>query len=196
MKGTVPERILDLYRKHSDVAARFFDSSAPQVAAVADLCINALRACRKILLFGNGGSAADAQHLAAELVNRFSDCRRALPAVALTTDASILTSVANDDDFSRVFARQVEALGHAGDVAVGLSTSGRSRNVLDALSVAKEMSLVTVGFTGAEVGEMAKLCRCIISVPTSDTPRVQEIHLLVGHIICQLVDDAFMTADA
>ena len=183
-------RIRELYAAHAEAAERFFASSTVAVAETAAACITALRGGRKILFFGNGGSAADAQHLAAEFVNRYATDRPALPSIALTTDTSILTSISNDSSFERVFARQVEALGGAGDVAVGLSTSGRSSNVLEALRVARAAGLVTIGLTGVDPGPMRELCRHLISVPSRDTARIQEIHILVGHVICQLVDDA------
>jgi D-sedoheptulose 7-phosphate isomerase len=175
-------------RAHAEAAERFFGESSDKVAEVAGVLARALRAGRTIFFFGNGGSAADAQHLAAEFVNRFSADRPALAALALTTDTSVLTSVGNDSAFSRIFARQVEALGRRGDVAVGLSTSGRSPNILEGLGAARDRGLVTVGFTGADGGEMAGLCRHLIRVPSRETPRIQEVHILVGHILCGLVD--------
>ncbi len=189
------ERILAMARQHSVVTERFFAESSHLVDAVAATLIDALRAGRKLLFFGNGGSAADAQHLAAEFVNRFAIERRALPAIALTTDSSILTSIGNDYEFSRIFARQVEALGQSGDVAVGLSTSGRSANVLEGLRAARRAGLATVGFTGEGGSAMKELCDHLLGVPSTETPRIQEMHLLAGHILCQLVDDAFDPAN-
>jgi D-sedoheptulose 7-phosphate isomerase len=144
----------------------------------------------KVLVFGNGGSAADAQHLAAELVGRFARDRRALPAVALTTDASILTSVANDMGYAQVFRRQIEAHGRPGDVAIGISTSGRSANVLEALRAAREAGLLTVGLTGNGGGQVAGLVDHLIDVPHADTARIQEVHAMVVHILCQIVEEA------
>jgi D-sedoheptulose 7-phosphate isomerase len=184
------ERIRGLYRDHTEAAEAFFAVGIPAVAAVAEAFVTALRSGRNLLFFGNGGSAADAQHLAAEFVNRFAGDRPALPAIALTTDTSVLTSIGNDSAFSRIFARQVEALGRPGDVAVGLSTSGRSPNVLEGLRAAQERGLVTVGFGGGDGGGMAGLCRHLLLVPSRSTPRIQEIHILAGHVICQLVEDA------
>jgi D-sedoheptulose 7-phosphate isomerase len=179
-----------LYREHAEAAREFFASGAEQVGAVAGAFIESLRAGRTLFFFGNGGSAADAQHLAAEFVNRFARDRPGLPAIALTTDASVLTSIGNDFSFDRVFARQIEALGRAGDVAVGISTSGRSPNVLAGLRAARERGLTTVGFTGGDGGTMRGLCDRLVLVPSRMTPRIQEVHILVGHIVCQLVDDA------
>jgi D-sedoheptulose 7-phosphate isomerase len=182
--------VQEIHASHAAVAERFFRSSTQEVLEVADLFVRALKADRTILFFGNGGSAADSQHLAAEFVNRFVASRPALPALALTTDTSVLTSIGNDEAFARIFARQLEAIGRAGDVAVGISTSGRSANVLEGLRVARARGLVTVGFTGGNGGEMQSLCRRLILVPSAETARIQEVHILVGHILCRLVDDA------
>ena len=143
----------------------------------------------KVLLFGNGGSAADAQHLAAEFVNRFLIDRIPLPAIALHTDTSILTSISNDFSFSAVFSKQVRALGKPGDIAWGISTSGSSNNVVEGLVVAKEKGLVTIGFTGAGGGAMKDCCDYLLEVDSDYTPRIQEVHILMGHIICEIVED-------
>jgi D-sedoheptulose 7-phosphate isomerase len=189
--GRVAARIRELHRAHAEAAEGFFAAGGAAVLArTADTFAAALRARRTLLFFGNGGSAADAQHLAAEFVNRFARDRPALAALALTTDSSVLTSIGNDDDFARIFARQVEALGRPGDVAVGISTSGRSANVLEGLRAARDRDLVTVGFTGRDGGGMADLCRHLVSVPARETARIQEVHILAGHILCQLVDEA------
>ena len=149
----------------------------------------ALKAGGKILLFGNGGSAADAQHLAAEFVNRYAMERPPLPAIALTTDTSALTAIANDYGTLELFAKQVRALGRAGDVAIALSTSGKSANVLRALEVCRELGIHTIGLTGGDGGPLAKMvdhCLCVSS--TSATPRIQEVHILLGHIMCEMID--------
>jgi D-sedoheptulose 7-phosphate isomerase len=143
---------------------------------------------KKILWCGNGGSAADAQHMAAEIVGRFRRERRGLPSIALTTDTSILTAVANDYGYEAVFSRQVEALGNEGDVLVAISTSGNSPNVVKAVEMAKELGLVTVGFTGAGGGRLATLADFLFAVPTKDTARVQEAHSLVAHVLCDWVE--------
>ena len=160
------------------------------VARAAEVIIGAFARGGRLFIFGNGGSAADAQHMAAELVGRFAKERKALPAVALTTDASILTSVANDYSFDRVFARQVEALGRAGDVALGISTSGRSTNVIAALQAAQSAGLHTVALTGRDGGAIGALVDTHINVPDSTTARVQEVHRTLIHAICELVEDA------
>jgi D-sedoheptulose 7-phosphate isomerase len=191
---TGEKRIRAMARAHQEAVSAFFESSTSTIDAVAAALIGALRSGHKLLFFGNGGSAADAQHLAAEFVNRFAAEREALPAIALTTDTSILTSIANDYDFARIFSRQVEALGQRGDVALGLSTSGGSTNVLEGLRAARARGLVTIGFTGAAGGAIGSHCDHLIAVPSPDTPRIQEVHIIAGHIICQLVDDAFAPA--
>jgi len=183
------ERIRDLSLEHAGVVEKFFASESPSVEAVAAAFVAALRSGRTLFFFGNGGSAADAQHLAAEFVNRFAADRPALSALALTTDTSVLTSIANDSEFSRVFARQIEALGRPGDVAVGISTSGRSVNVLEGLRAARAGRLVTVGFSGEADGAMRDLCDHVIRVPSRTTARIQEVHIVVGHILCQIVDE-------
>jgi D-sedoheptulose 7-phosphate isomerase len=157
-------------------------------ATVAARLAEALRAGGKLLICGNGGSAADAQHWAAELVSRFNYDRPGLAAIALTTDSSILTGIANDYGYERVFARQVEALGRPGDVLFALSTSGRSPNVLAALAAARQGGLATVGFTGAGGTAMAPLCDLLLGVPSDSTPRIQEGHLVLGHTICAMVE--------
>ena len=144
-----------------------------------------------LLIFGNGGSATDAQHLAAELVGRFQRERRALPAIALTTDASVLTAITNDYAFERVFSRQVEALGKRGDVAFGISTSGRSTNIVAALEAARARSLQTIALTGRDGGAVGRAAAIHINVPSDSTPRVQEVHRTVLHIICDMVERAF-----
>lgn len=142
----------------------------------------------KVLLFGNGGSAADAQHLAGEFVNRFLFDRPALAAISLSTDTSVITCVANDACYEAVFSRQIEALGREGDLAWGISTSGNSANVLKAIKTAKEKKLLTVGFTGGNGGKLAEMVDLPLVVPVRSTPRIQEIHITAGHIICELVE--------
>ena len=151
--------------------------------------ISAYRKRNKLLIAGNGGSAADAQHIAAELVNRFGFDRPGLNAIALTTDTSILTSVGNDSGFEKIFARQVDALGIEGDVFIALSTSGNSGNLIEALKVCRGKKIVTIGLTGSTGGKMAGLCDICIKIPSNDTPRIQEVHMLIGHIICSIVEE-------
>ncbi len=162
------------------------------VTEAAATIIEALRQDGRVLTFGNGGSAADAQHVAAELVGRFLRERRSLAAVALTTDTSILTSVANDHSFDRVFARQIEGLGRNGDVALGITTSGRSPNIIAGFQVARSQGLRTIGLTGGDGGVMGPLVDIHINVPSTSTPRVQEVHRTLLHVICDLVERAFV----
>ena len=143
----------------------------------------------KVLLAGNGGSAADAQHIAGELVNRFYFDRPGLPALALTTDTSILTAVGNDHGFSSLFARQINALGNEGDVFIGISTSGNSPNIIEALRKCREEKIFTIGLTGSSGDKMKDLCDICLSVPSDETPRIQEMHILIGHIICRIVEE-------
>jgi len=165
------------------------ETLGPKIEEAGHAIASAILKGKKWLIFGNGGSAADAQHLAAEFVNRYVRDRPALPALALTTDTSVLTSIANDSEFKSVFARQVEAIGRPGDVAVGISTSGGSANVIEGLRTARARRLVTIGFCGEEGGAMRGLCDHLISVPSKTTARIQEVHILVGHILCQIVEE-------
>ena len=158
------------------------------VERAADLCVEAVTTGRKVLLAGNGGSAADAQHIAAEFVSRFAYDRPGLPAFALTTDTSALTAIGNDYGYEVLFARQVQAVGVAGDVFIGLSTSGRSPNVLAALREARAKGLRTIGLTGSTGQAMEPLCDLLLRVPAVETPKIQEAHITLGHIICGLVE--------
>jgi phosphoheptose isomerase len=175
---------------------RVRDGDGTPVIDAADAIVAALKRGSKVLVFGNGGSAADAQHTAAELVGRFQLERVALAAVALSTDTSVLTSIANDYAFERVFARQVEALGRAGDVALGISTSGGSPNVVAALEVAHGLKMQTIALTGADGGAVGSAAAIHINVPSPITARVQEVHRTLLHVICELVEISFAhTAD-
>jgi D-sedoheptulose 7-phosphate isomerase len=159
------------------------------VAQAAMQIVKSLRAGGKVLFFGNGGSAADAQHLAAEFTGRYLKERRALPALALHGNSSAVTAIGNDYGFDLVFARQMEALGKDGDVAVGISTSGNSRNVLRALEVARSKGIYTVALTGASGGAMKNVADCTLCIPSEETPRIQECHILTGHIICEIAEE-------
>lgn len=161
-----------------------------RIEAAAEACIVALSNGRKVLLAGNGGSAADAQHIAGEFVSRFAFDRPGLPAIALTTDTSILTAIGNDYGYDKLFARQVQAHGHKGDVFVAYSTSGKSPNVIAALEEAKSRDLVCIGMTGNRGGPMMELCDHYLDVPSADTPKIQEGHAVLGHILCGLVERA------
>ncbi len=152
-------------------------------------CINALKNGRKILLVGNGGSAADSQHIAAELVSRLNYDRPGLCAIALTTDTSALTAIGNDYGYDRVFARQIEAVGQEGDVLIAISTSGNSSNIMAALEAARAKGISTIGLTGKSGGKMGGMCDIALKMPSSNTPNIQECHIMFGHIICQMIED-------
>jgi D-sedoheptulose 7-phosphate isomerase len=158
------------------------------ITRIAEVIVDAYRQGKKVVWFGNGGSAADAQHLACELVSRFYLERKALASIALTTNTSELTAIANDYGFDRIFARQVEALVNSGDVVVGITTSGNSPNVIEGIKEAKRRGAITVGFTGATGGKLKGIVDHLLTVPSEETPQIQEAHIMVGHIICYIVE--------
>lgn len=170
---------------------RVIEKSVPILESITEVLIKALKQGNKIFLFGNGGSAADSQHIAAELVSRFRRERKGLPAIALTTDTSILTAIGNDYSFDQVFARQIEALGEPGDVAIGISTSGNSPNVIKAIKTAKQMEMVTIGLTGESGGQLPDCVDFCFCAPTASTPHIQEVHITVAHAICDIVEHEF-----
>ena len=181
--------IKERFEEHLAVAQLVMQSEIlEQIERIALVIKQALADGKKVLFCGNGGSAADSQHLAAEFVGRFQKERQGLPAIALTVDTSILTAVGNDYGFDKVFVRQVEALANTGDVLIGISTSGNSPNVVEAVKLAKEKGVFCVGMTAAGGGQMAQLCDECIAVPAKITARAQEMHILIGHILCELVD--------
>jgi D-sedoheptulose 7-phosphate isomerase len=179
------------FSEHLKTAQATLEYIAGPLEIAADLCIDSLQNGGKILIFGNGGSAADAQHIAAEMVGRYKVERKGLPAIALTTDTSALTSIGNDYGYNHVFDRQVEALANKGDVVIGISTGGSSSNVISALKLAKDIGCKTIGFSGRDGGEMNALCDVNLVIPAEDTPRIQEMHIVIGHTICHLIDQAF-----
>lgn len=181
-------RAQEAFSQTMQLLARFMEEQTEKVTAAARLLARAFQGGHKVLIFGNGGSAADAQHLAAEFVNRFQVERPPLAAIALTTDTSILTAVGNDYDFSDVFVKQVQALGQKGDVAWGISTSGGSPNVVKALETARHLGLHTLAVTGRDGGTMARLADIALIVPSWETPRIQEVQITIGHVLCDLVD--------
>ena len=188
----------DLIATHLDVSLAALQRAAHDTALldvarkIAAAIISALRSGNKLLIIGNGGSAADAQHIAAEIVGRYKQDRPGYAALALTTDTSALTSIANDYGFEQVFARQVEGLGKRGDVLLALSTSGKSPNILAALRLARERGLVTIGFTGTRGENLRALCDHLLIAPSDDTPVIQQIHLAIAHGICDEVEQAMM----
>ena len=184
------ERIARVFESSVGVKQQAAAVLGPQIEAAVNMIVSALRGGGKLALCGNGGSAADAQHIAGELVGRYLLEREPLPALALTTDTSILTAVGNDYGFDQVFVRQVEALLQSGDVLIAISTSGNARNVVAAARAAHEQAVQIIGMTGADGGELAGAADVCLKVPSDDTPRIQETHITIGHIICELVEAA------
>ncbi|WP_322548015.1 D-sedoheptulose 7-phosphate isomerase [Stenotrophomonas geniculata] len=182
IKAEFGKTLENFQRMSADVAL------ASQIEQAVALCVDALKAGRKILFAGNGGSAADAQHWAGELVSRFYYDRPGLPAIALTTDTSILTAIGNDYGYDYTFARQIEALGQEGDVFVAISTSGRSKNIMRALEACEAKGVRVIGFTGEHGGDMKDRCDICFRVPSSETPRIQEGHEFIGHLLCALIE--------
>jgi D-sedoheptulose 7-phosphate isomerase len=191
----VTDKISAIVADSLEVKRRFFSEHGTDVSRAAELIANAFKANGKLVVFGNGGSAADAQHIAGELVNRFLQQRKALPAVALTTDGGVLTCIANDSGFENVFGRQIEALGTKGDVCLAISTSGTSANVIVACEQARKQGMVVIGLLGRDGGNVAALCDLALIVPSNDTQRIQETHNLIGHIICELVEGELFPAE-
>jgi D-sedoheptulose 7-phosphate isomerase len=184
------ERVRQIARESIEAKRAFFDSQAETVVRAADLIIASIKSGGKVLVFGNGGSAADAQHIAAELVNRLNYDRPPIAAIALTTDTSILTSVGNDSSFAELFERQLRALGRSGDVALAISTSGNSPNVLRAVDAARELGIKIIALAGRDGGKLAAAADVALVVETRATQRIQETHITIGHILCELIEDS------
>jgi len=182
------DHVVKLFKESCRVKEAFINDNLGKLVNVIEVLTAALKNGNNIMIFGNGGSAADAQHIAAEFVNRFIIERPPLPAIALTTDSSVITSIGNDYDFSEIFAKQIRALGQPGDVAWGISTSGNSVNVQKALEMAKKMKLITLAFTGKDGGAIAQMADLCLNVSSNSTARIQETHITAGHAICELVD--------
>lgn len=189
-QGELNHIIAERFTDHLDVFGKTMEQM-DVIQLMAERCKEALKSGNKVLFCGNGGSAADAQHLAAELIGRFQKERRSLASVALTTDTSILTAVANDYGYDEVFARQVEGLGRSGDVLIGISTSGNSANVVKAALKARDTGMHTIAFTGEGGGKLKDICDITFAVPSKVTARIQEMHIMVGHIICELVEEEY-----
>ena len=182
------DNIVRSFRESSQLNEVFVNENLLKIVEIVEALTLALKRRNKILIFGNGGSAADAQHLAAEFVNRFMIERPPLAAMALSTDTSVITSIGNDYDFSEIFSKQIRALGQEGDVAWGISTSGNSPNVVKALETANKMKLVTIGLTGKDGGAIAGTVDYWLNFSSNSTPRIQEVHITAGHVICEMVD--------
>ena len=183
------DRVIAGLKESIRVKEETLKSQVEIIVRIVEAIVKALKDGGKVILFGNGGSAADAQHLAAELVGRFKLERKGLPALALSTNTSTLTSVGNDYSFDKVFARQVEALGKQEDVAIGISTSGRAANVIEGILAAKEKGIFTIGLTGGKGGKLGEVVDLALIVPSPDIPRIQEVHITAGHLVCQLVEE-------
>ena len=177
------------FQGHLETIQKVMETMNEPLQKPSKLAVETLKAGNKILLFGNGGSAADAQHIAAELTGRYKTERRGLPGIALTTDTSALTAIGNDYGYDRVFDRQVESLAQKGDLLIGISTSGNSKNVINAFNIGREIGCKIIGFAGRDGGAMNDLCDINLVVPSNDTPRIQEMHILFGHTICQIIDN-------
>lgn len=183
--------IKEEFQSHLEIINKVTNNMEIQIQEVSTLIVDALKNGNKVLLCGNGGSAADAQHIAAELTGRYKTERRGLPGIALTTDTSALTAIGNDYGYDRIFDRQVESLAVKGDVIIGISTSGNSKNVVSALKLGQELGCKTIGLTGRDGGAMNEVCDINLVVPSDNTPRIQEMHILFGHTICQIIDNNF-----
>jgi len=188
------ERIKDILLESIQTKEEVLRRGIGQIKEISDIFIESLKKGGKIILFGNGGSAADAQHIAAEFIGRFKKDRSALAAISLTTNSSVLTSLANDYGYDVVFAKQIEALGQKNDVAVGISTSGKAKNVILGMKQAKKLGIKTVAFTGSDGGDLVKCADVSFIVPSTVTARIQEMHITVGHVICELVEQALCQA--
>jgi len=188
------KKILKAFADSASVKDKFVKSHLSIIADVSSMIAEAFSEGNKLFLFGNGGSACDASHITAEFVNRFKKDRPGLPAIALNTDMAVLTSIANDYDYSDIFARQLKTFAEPGDIAVAISTSGGSKNIIKAVEVAKKKGLKTIAFTGLKGTKFASKCDYAFVVPSEDTPRIQEVHITLGHVICQIVEEILFEA--
>jgi D-sedoheptulose 7-phosphate isomerase len=188
------EKIKKAFKDSVTVKQQFIDSHVDTIIEVAKLLADTFSRGNKLLLFGNGGSACDASHIAAEFVNRFKKDRPAFPAMALNTDMAVLTSIANDYDYAEIFSRQMKAFAQENDVVIAISTSGSSPNVIKAVNVARKKKLTTIAFTGAKGDNLASKCDYVFAVPSNDTPRVQETHITLAHVLCQMVEEILFEA--
>ena len=190
MDNILKEYVLESFKNSIKTKQAMMENESiiSHIHEIAEKIVDAINGGCKVLIAGNGGSAADAQHVAGEFVNRFHFDRPGLPCIALTTDTSVLTAVGNDYAFDRVFQKQIEAFGKTGDVFIGITTSGNSPNILEAMKLCKEKSITTIGLTGQKIGKIDDFCDYIIKVPSNETPRVQESHILIEHIICGIVE--------
>ena len=189
------QRVIQVFQESAEIKQRFVQEYADQILLVAQAIVKGFREEGKVLLFGNGGSATDSSHIAAEFVGRYQRDRSALPAIALTTDMAMLTSISTDYDYSDIFARQIAAHGQKGDIAIAISTSGNSPNVLKGAQMARTRGLVTVAWTGRDGGQLAKLVDYAFIVPSAVTARIQECHITLGHVLCEIVEERLFAQD-
>lgn len=183
------DTIQKIFNESIEIKRAFVDQSKELIEEVSKMIASAFNDGKKVLIFGNGGSACDASHIAGEFVNRFKKDRPGLPAICLNTDMAVITSIANDYDYSEIFARQLKTLGQKGDIAIAISTSGGSKNVLKAVTAAKKRGIITIAFTGMNGSKFAGMCDYAFIVPSTDTARIQETHITLAHVLCQLVED-------
>jgi D-sedoheptulose 7-phosphate isomerase len=188
------QKIIDVFKESIAVKEKFLEENLDSIVDVSVLLADTFSRGNKLLLFGNGGSASDASHIAAEFVNRFKMERPAFPAIALNTDTAVLTSIANDYDYDNIFERQLKAIAQTGDAVIAISTSGNSPNVIKAVKAAKSKKLKTIALTGAKGDKLASLADYVFAVPSNDTPRVQETHITLGHVLCQMVEEIIFEA--
>jgi D-sedoheptulose 7-phosphate isomerase len=188
------DKILKIFEESIEVKKKFVEENVDTIMEVAKVIADAFNRGKKLILFGNGGSATDASHIAAEFINRFHKERPSLPAISLSTDMAVITSIANDYDFSEIFAKQLKALSEEGDVVIAISTSGNSPNVLKAMDVAKRRRLTTVAFTGSRGDKLASKATYAFVVPSDKTPRIQETHITLGHVLCRMVEEILFEA--
>ena len=188
------DKIVKIFEESIEVKKKFIEGHVDAIMEVANVIANAFNKGKKLILFGNGGSATDASHLAAEFINRFQKERPSLPAIALNTDMAVITAIANDYDFSDIFSKQLKSLSDEGDVAIGISTSGSSANVLKAMDVAKKKKLITIAFTGMKGDKFAAKAHYAFIVPSDKTARIQETHITLGHVLCRMVEEILFEA--
>ena len=190
--SSMANKVNEVFKSSADLIKNLSadDLIKEQVINTSNVIINAIRNNNKVIFFGNGGSAADSQHMAGEFVCRFMFDRKSLPGIALTTDSSVLTAISNDYGYEQVFSRQLQGLSNKGDIAFGFSTSGNSENIVLAFKEAKELGLISIGLSGESGGKLNSLCDYLICIPSKSTPRIQEAHLLVGHAICEIVEES------
>jgi len=186
MKNYIKEQIKESYELKKNIYEN--DNLLKEIQNLSQLCIKIYRNGNKTILAGNGGSAADAQHIAAELVGRYGFDRDSLPSLAITTDTSNLTAIGNDYGFDKIYSRQLDGIGQSGDIFIGISTSGNSQNLINAFKIAKKKNIVSVALVGKDGGEMAKLADIVLIIPSNSTPRIQESHILIGHILCDIIE--------